>query len=219
MSNFSIISVQKLHDGPIQLLSIAALYRGQADVERVDNPLQDKAQQLFQEALQELRNISVGLILPELEGASLREAVAKAVEAARKDWDMVIDLDLARTDCHLPLPHVVVAYRVVYGALNNAWKHGASSVGKVTLSLTDRQFEIRVFNQATPPATRRRRETSDLQGFEHFSVGMIGMQKRVQGIGGTLRVLETDGGVLIHVTAPMIDTAMVNQDQTMYRPS
>ena len=202
----------ELHDGPIQLLSIAALYRGQADIEQLDNPLQEKAQQLFQKALQELRNISVGLILPELEGASLREAVSKAVEAARQDWDMEIELDLPRTDCTPPLPQLVVAYRVVYEALNNAWKHGASSVGEVTLSLSNRQFEIRIFNRAAPTARLSHHETSGGKGSEHFSVGMIGMQKRVQGIGGTLRVLDTDGGVLIHVTAPLIDRAMPLKD-------
>lgn len=202
----------ELHDGPIQLLSIAALYRGQADVERVDNALQEKAQQLFQKALQELRNISVGLILPELEGASLCEAVSKAVDAARQDWDLDIELELPRTDCHLPLPHLVVAYRVVYESLNNAWKHGASSVGEVRLSISDRQFEICVFNPVENNASKPMGKNPDATTPSHQSVGMIGMQKRVQGIGGTLRVLERDGGVLVHVTAPMMEATSLDHN-------
>ncbi|ARE84323.1 sensor histidine kinase [Roseovarius mucosus] len=195
----------ELHDGPIQLLSIAALYRGQADIERLDNPLQEKAQHLFQKALQELRNISIGLILPELEDASLCEAVCKAVEAVKQDWDMTIELEISPTDCHLPLPQLVVAYRVVYEALNNAWKHGTSSASKVTLSISSRQFDIKVFNLVTPSACQVANEAPEIRKFPHYSVGMIGMQKRVQGIGGILRVVETDGGVLVHVTAPILE--------------
>ena len=195
----------ELHDGPIQLLSIAALYRGQADLEGADGPLHDKAQELFQKALQELRNISVGLILPELEGASLREAVGKAVDAVKQDRDIEVALKLPRTDCHLPLPHLVVAYRVVYEALNNAWKHASSAVGKVTLEITDTSFEIQVFNPVTDDELSAETGTVGPSALSHDGVGMIGMQKRVQAIGGTLRVQHAQGGLTVHVSAPIID--------------
>lgn len=194
----------ELHDGPIQLLSIAALYRGQADVEQVDNPLQEKAQQLFHKALNELRNISIGLILPELEGASLREAVIKAVDAAKQDWDMAVELELPRNDCNLPLPHLVVAYRVVHEALTNAWKHGGQSVGKVRLSIKETQFEIKIFNVAKDDDFVAEQIPSDEP--PHSGLGMIGMQKRVQAVGGTLAVQHTQGGVLVHLIAPMVET-------------
>lgn len=193
----------ELHDGPIQLLSIAALYRGQADVEQVDNPLQDKAQQLFQKALNELRNISVGLILPELEGASLREAVIKAVDAAKRDWDMTVEMELPRDDCSLPLPHLVVAYRVVHEALTNAWKHGAETAGKVTLSIKETQFEIKIFNLVMEDKIVAEHVPRDET--PHGGLGMIGMQKRVLAIGGTLGVQHTHGGVLIHLIAPRVE--------------
>ena len=198
----------ELHDGPIQLLSIAALYRGQADVEQVDNPFHEKSQQLFQKAMQELRNISVGLILPELEGASLCEAVSKAVEAVQRDWDMDIKLDLPQTDCHVPLQHLVVAYRVVYESLNNAWKHGASGECSVTLAITDRQFDIRIFNPTPVPEIGVAQEqpgTAVQDNGSNNGVGMIGMQKRVHGIGGTLRIEQVDGGMMVRVIAPMIE--------------
>jgi signal transduction histidine kinase len=81
----------ELHDGPIQLLSVVALRmsmfrRAIARLGQAHDPLLDtvRMEQITGEVLDSLRNISVGLILPEIDGLSLQAVIELAVVRHRQ---------------------------------------------------------------------------------------------------------------------------------------
>lgn len=188
----------ELHDGPIQLLSIAALYRGQSDATSAENPLLSKARVLSDQALRDLRNISVGLILPELEGVSLQECVRRASAAFTQDTGLNVDVRVKDAEDFLSMPELVVAYRVVQEALHNARKHAGGTGLRVTVQSLPKQYEIEIEDsgQGVPPAL------DDYGVTEHdsISMGLLGMQKRARSVGGALSVRQHNLGTVVRLT-------------------
>ena len=87
-----------LHDGPAQLIALASL-RLDAIRQLVSAIPQipasksedlDTAQNALDDALAEIRNISSGLVLPELEGLTLTEILTKAARLTNKERILVL---------------------------------------------------------------------------------------------------------------------------------
>ncbi|WP_028030631.1 sensor histidine kinase [Gemmobacter nectariphilus] len=170
----------ELHDGPIQLLSIAALYRSQVPVDTGYRDLNDKAAALMDSSLKELRNISAGLLLPDLKDGSLQGTVSSAVAAFAADTGLRVDLDLDRQVTAIPLATRVTLYRIVTEALNNARKHGLADGIRVSVDRTGTMMEIKVRNLRREPCGRGA-PASPTDG-----LGLIGMEKRARAIGASL---------------------------------
>ncbi|TKA98046.1 hypothetical protein FAZ78_03030 [Cereibacter changlensis] len=192
----------ELHDGPVQLLSLAALYRGKIQVADEDEARVRKAQDLLDQSLRDLRNISAGLILPELEGASLEEAVERAVSSFTRDSGLPVELQLPPGRTLLPAPQVIVAYRVVCEALTNARKHAGGRGLRVTKAESEREIGISIVDAGPCPAG-----AAASGAFGHAPLGLIGMQNRARSSGGQLsmeRVL--GGGTRVSLVLPKDDS-------------
>ncbi len=189
----------ELHDGPLQLLSLAALYRGKIRVSDEDRERARKAQDLLEQSLRDLRNISAGLILPELEGASLEEAVARAVTAFTRDSDLHVDFQMPPGRTMLPESQVIVAYRVVCEALTNARKHAGGRGLRVIKTASDDEIEVSVIDSGPLPDG-----TADCAVFDHVPLGLVGMQNRARSCGGQLSIATmTSGGTHVRLVLPM----------------
>lgn len=191
-----------LHDGPVQLLSLLTLKLGTA----AGRPLasRDKSEldpgSIARRALAELREISTGLVLPEIANIPLEAALRLAVKQHE-------NLTGTRVACGIvaplpdPVPHSlkICLYRVVQEALNNAVRHaggrgqcvGAHSDAKsivVTIGDGGRGIE---FAAPDPP--------------EHAygGLGLHGIDSRVRAFGGTMQIRPREcGGTEIVVTIP-----------------
>ncbi len=188
----------ELHDGPVQLLSLAALYRGKIQVSDEDAPRARKAQDLLDQSLRDLRSISAGLILPELQGSSLEDALQRAVTAFRRDSGLQVDLQIAPGPTFLPGPQLIVAYRVVSEALTNARKHAGGRGLQVIKTAGPREIEISVLDAGRCPKGEPAPEA-----FDHAPLGLIGMQNRARSCGGQLSI-ETlaTGGTRVRLVLP-----------------
>lgn len=85
-----------------------------------------KARELTAHALADLRNISVGLILPELEGASLQKCVLLEIQVFEDESGLAVPHRLDGVPHHGDKPLQVVAYRTVFESLHNAQKHAGA---------------------------------------------------------------------------------------------
>jgi len=168
-----------IHDGPIQLLALLIL-RLSHKVPRESRTAEELAtERLAAEAMEELRNISTGLVLPELAELTLDKVLALAVTRHENGTGTKVTLETADLTDAFPLNVRICAYRVVQEALINAFRH-AGAVGQKASAWAESGTLTLVVSNAAGKGTGPVRASSGL--------GLKGMRFRVQSLGGTLEV-------------------------------
>lgn len=157
-----------IHDGPIQMLTLVAL-RLSDDRETA---------RLARHAIEELRNISNGLVLPELGEASLQAALRLAVERHEHltGVSIVCRIDALPEDASLLAK--VCAFRVVQEALTNAYRHGVHERVTVAARLEGGRLCLAIENPSRP----------NVDAAAQPGLGLRGMRYRVEALGGTLEI-------------------------------
>ena len=174
-----------LHDGPAQLLTFALL---QADrllpiIERLEDPktlsTASSLRSVIADTHKEIRSVSTDLSLPELEGATLLEAIELSIQRHEQLAGVkvtLVDRLEIRVDDMSALSFF--AYRFVQECLSNIRKHSGATMAKVD-AYTGNRIRISVsdnghgFNVANVPRT---------------SLGLTGMRSRIRALGGEMEV-------------------------------
>ncbi len=168
-----------LHDGPAQLISLAALRLGglaKAEDAAVRRAEQDVVRQALDEAMREIRAICSGLSLPDLEAAPLAGVIADAVRAHEHYTATRVSVSLG------PLPESVspavkiCAFRFVQEGLNNAFRHAAGVGQRVEAGLTGAMLTVTVANAPADGAAIPA---------EGGGLGLSGLRERVESLGGS----------------------------------
>ena len=119
---------QDLHDGPIQLVSLLMLKltepTGKNARDRTAAAHDAGTEALTARILAELRNISTGLVLPELEGLTPNEILRLAVQNHEDATGTKVSRQIGDLPGDLALPVTICLYRIVQEGLNNAFHHG-----------------------------------------------------------------------------------------------
>lgn len=194
----------ELHDGPIQLLSIAALYRSQLAHAEADMPTAQKASELLDSALVDLRSISTGLVLPTLDGLNLDATLRLAVQNFRTECGTEVALRTNDVDVALSQDVRVAIYRIVYEALHNARKHAEGRGVSVEAEIADSRLFVTVSDKG--PGIRA--------GVAHerpqpgVPLGLAGMRNRAKSIGAQLDISSRPGrGTKIRLSIDLHDSA------------
>jgi signal transduction histidine kinase len=180
-----------LHDGPGQDLSLALL-RIEALAETCEQcPIPVSSgrtgaddfrtiQVALDSAMDELRNISAGLRLPELSTLSPAEVVERSVRDYQRKSGQSVKLTINEAPNEAPMPAKITLYRLVQEALANGYRHAEGAGQAVLLEGGDGSLHVEVADSGG--------------GFDPRSVpqdghlGLAGMRERVQLLGGTFRV-------------------------------
>lgn len=187
----------ELHDGPIQLLSIAALYRSQLAHAETEMPLARKASDLLDAALTDLRSISTGLVMPTLDGLDLPDTLRLAVQNFRTECGTDVALGLGEVDIALAPDTRTAIYRIVSEALHNARKHAESRGVAVSAEVEGESLVIVVSDKG--PGMRQSAE--EKRPGSHVSLGLAGMRNRAKSIGAQLDILSRPGrGTQVRLT-------------------
>lgn len=179
----------ELHDGPIQLLSIAALYRSQLVHAEAELPLARKASELLDTALTDLRSISTGLVLPTLDGLDLAETLRLAVLNFRTECGTEVALELDEAEVTLDPDTRTAIYRIVSEALHNARKHAEGRGVSVISEVSNGILDVTVSDKG--PGIRQVAKEARPSG--HVSLGLAGMRNRAKSIGARLDVTSRPG--------------------------
>ena len=190
-----------LHDGPCQALGLALLrldLLGQVGA-RHDRDM-GVIKGAVQDALGEIRSISAGLRLPELEPLSVREVAERAVRAHERRSGARVSLSVQDVPADAPLPIKITLFRALEEALSNATRHG-HGVG----------LSAHVYGEAEGLSVR----VSDRgPGFAPDKVPAEGhlvlanMRERAEVLGGTFQVKSAPGqGATVHLWMPAHATA------------
>ncbi|MGH8435776.1 MAG: sensor histidine kinase [Pseudomonas sp.] len=187
-----------LHDGPAQLLTLVLLrldeLGGLRDryLQEGDAPGGDALESIRgagQEALREIRDISRGLALPEINDLSLREELLLVAHRHEQRTDTKVELSLGTLPGDVPLPYKICLYRLAQEALNNAFHHAGGKSQKLSASHNDGLLEVQIEDagEGIP--------TADLSttGRGRTRLGLVGMRYRVESLGGVFSIDSVTG--------------------------
>jgi signal transduction histidine kinase len=188
-----------LHDGPAQMLAYATLRLpsfqeltkpGSKVKSEIDN-----LRRILSDALKDIRRVSSGLMLPELEVSTLQQSVALAIGNHINNTNSEVVQVFEGSPCDVPSALKICAYRFVQEALNNAFKH-ASGMGQKVILLCDKEVIIEVHDSG--PGLK-------LTKSNMRRLGLSGMFARVEALGGNLTI-ETParGGTILRASFPVI---------------
>ena len=177
-----------IHDGPIQILSLIMLRlpneagcspahvgsRGSSC--RMSKDLAP----LLKATLDDLRDLSAGLTLPELNELSAHEAIMLAITRHEHHTGTSVAREIGPLSDDIPLAIRVCAYRIVQEALSNAYKHAGGNGQHVKADIdADGERLVIVVSDNGPPSTEfvsmKHRETK---------LGLKGMQTRARAANG-----------------------------------
>jgi signal transduction histidine kinase len=168
-----------LHDGPAQLISLAALRLGglaKAEEPEARRAEQEVVRRALEEAIREIRAICSGLSLPDLEAAPLAGVVAGAVRAHEHYTGTSVALALgALPDAVTPAVKICV-FRFVQEGLNNAFRHAAGVGQRVEAGLAGAMLTVTVANAPADGAAIPA---------EGGGLGLSGLRERVESLGGS----------------------------------
>jgi signal transduction histidine kinase len=198
---------QDLHDGPIQLVSLLMLKLTEPDRKKPDRTRcggrhDPSIQVLTTRILTELRDISTGLVLPELEGLTADEVLRLAV---RNHEDMTatnVDCKIGDLPDDLAPPLTVCLYRIVQEGLNNAFHHGKAAGQRVEAWAETPSIHIAVSDSGPGFATRDHENVRSRIG-----LGIAGLRNRVEALQGTFELTSQPGtGTQIRAKLPITRT-------------
>ena len=199
-----------LHDGPGQDLSLALL-RIEALAETCEQcpiPVSNgragandfrTIRVALDSAMDELRTISAGLRLPELNTLSPAEVVERAVRDYQRKSGQRVEVTINEAPNEASMPAKITLYRLVQEALSNGYRHAGGAGQTVLREGGDGSIHIEVADTGV--------------GFDPQSVpqdghlGLAGMRERVRVLGGTFSVESAPGqGVRVRATIQLDET-------------
>ncbi len=183
-----------LHDGPTQLMGFAALRLDglRRDVEgKQAQAMVDEVAQAVRDSILEIRNISRGLSLPDIETRPLRDILQGLAEAHFVRTGAKVRIDCAPAELpDVPIPVKICCFRFVQEGLNNSWRHAGGIDQEVTLHIKDNQLSLCVLDRGPGYAPLSVPIDSEMNG-----LGLAGLTDRVESLGGHIALgNRADGG-------------------------
>ncbi|MBS3647593.1 sensor histidine kinase [Pseudaminobacter sp. 19-2017] len=183
-----------LHDGPAQLIALAALRLDSKSV--LDPGVGSSAREAeimgikgsLDEALHEIRSICNGLVLPHIEAAEIPDILRRAVRAHEQRTATKVDLTLSEAQYRLPASAKICIYRFVQEALNNAFRHGGGRNQRVVQAWVDGCVEVEVADGGPG---------FDPASIKPDSLGLAGLRERIESLGGQFTLESTPKGTRV----------------------
>lgn len=183
----------ELHDGPAQLIGFALLRldsilsdsartKGKAPEAEEDEEVETLREALH-EALQEIRILSSGLHLPELDGKSAQAIVDVAIKGHERRSRVTVDRSfIGNAPETVPAAVKICLYRFTQEALVNGQRHAPGSHQAVYLRLSEDSITIEVSDDGPgfdPDTALKKSE----------SLGLAGLRDRVESLGGRFEII------------------------------
>ena len=185
----------ELHDGPAQLVALAALRLDTPAL--VDGTKPERRRNLaaiksrLDEALREIRAICTGLVLPDIEAADLAEILERAVRTHEQRTGVAVALTSSGETVLLAPAAKICVYRFVQEGLTNGFQH-ADGVGQEVRETCDHgQLTICVMDRGGG---------FDIKAPRPQSLGLIGLRERIESLGGRFEVGSSSEGTILTMT-------------------
>lgn len=190
-----------LHDGPAQYLALAALRLDDAlGSEAGQQSLKAEIRASLDQAMRELRLLSRGLALPDLDAQSLEHLITRAVRGHRQKMPSEVALTFEGDGNLLPgYAQKLCVYRFLQEGLSNAARHAPGAGVSVTCTAQAGQVALKLLDSGPgfdPTQAQRLRPDG--------GQGLMGLRDRVESIGGTLTINSSPGaGTELTIILPL----------------
>lgn len=176
-----------LHDGPAQLLALALLRMDRSsDSSHADqDSVNMSTREYLEEAMREIRSISRGLILPQIEPMNLDQLLNAAASAHERRTGTHVDLRLPQASPQLSQSEKVCVYRFVQEGLTNSFRHAGGAGQKVTADMQSGTL----FLSVTDAGAGFNTEAATEEG-----IGLVGLRERVESLGGEFTIKSSSSG-------------------------
>lgn len=196
----------ELHDGPVQLIGLGLLRldgilpRPKDGEKLPPNKDLEIIRGALKDALTEIRDLSHGLAMPELESLTFTGALEIAISNHERRSGTQVEVVIgAEMPEDIPASIKTCAYRFVQEGLNNAFRHAGGAGQHVETSWDGRRLTIEVSDRG--PGITEKPQTSVKGG-----LGLPGLRDRIEALGGTMSVVSSpDSGTRLRVVYSLID--------------
>jgi signal transduction histidine kinase len=181
----------ELHDGPVQLIGLSLLrLDGVNPSTPKDAPHATETLEIIRgalkDALNEIRGLSNGLALPELENLSFEDALDLAISNHERRSGTAVGVSFPEVLPVIPASIKTCAYRFVQEGLNNAFRHAEGVEQRVAVTWDGVALGIVVSDAG--PGISEARQSSCKSG-----IGLTGMRDRIESLGGTMVIAAAPG--------------------------
>lgn len=185
-----------VHDGPSQAITaITLLVRNHLERFEVADGTLDLLTQVLElaaEGKRQLDEISEGILLEPVDDGGLVPALRQLVDAMTGRGP-VVDLHVSGVPAQLSPDVERALFRVAEGSLVNAWRHGACRRARIDLRFGPARVVLRVADDGCGVGPAGLVE----------GTGMRGMRRRVEAVGGWVRVMGgATSGLLVEAAIP-----------------
>ncbi len=196
-----------LHDGPVQGIALAAM-RMEALSKMCSNcspvagersPVAEEFKKLeaaLNSAQQDVRALSKGLHLPNIEELSLAEVAQRVLRDYKRSSGVDVELTINNVPEEAPLPVKITLFRLLQESLAKGYRHGGAVKQHIVLSASDKglQVSVRDDGRGFDP------QTAQTEGH----LGLEGMRERVELLGGTFYIWSAIGqGTVVRADIPL----------------
>lgn len=191
-----------LHDGSVQLLTLVKLRLSdlvtpRSDVSPPTREALTRIMDLVGNILDELRNLSAGLVLPELEHATVDEALQLAtkryLEITGRDTPVIGTAGMA-----LRIPDLSIClYRFVLEGLMNSYRHANGNSHLVRCSFKRGRLFVAVVDIGQRPILSSKREV------QRARLGKVSQKRRIRSFGGRMRYFPRRNGSFAIASLPI----------------
>jgi signal transduction histidine kinase len=194
-----------LHDGPAQDLALALLWMDTLQKRCLAAiPTRQEAitadfhtiHTAVESALTELRVISAGLRLPEIEAASPLDTIRRAIRDYEQKTQCSVTFIVENLPATASLPVKITLYRVIKEALTNSYRHSTSQKQHILVSAQNDYLYVEISDTGCgfdPQAQPSRNH-----------LGLATMRERVEMLGGRFTVQsQADAGTTIRAEIPL----------------
>lgn len=183
-----------LHDGPAQLLALAQMRLGSALSAGPGAGELDQVRGFLGDAMAEIRSISRGLTLPQVEAMALPDVLRSVVATHEERTGDTVTLRLDGPPTRLDRASNICIYRFVQESLTNASRHAGGAGIVVEAEALPDVLVVRVRDQGG--------------GFDPelpaSGLGLEGMRQRIASLGGQMHIASSPEGTCITCALPRI---------------
>jgi PAS domain S-box-containing protein len=194
----------ELHDETIQALVVLSrqLDTLATSTDGISDDIKRHLEELWQHTdniLQGLRRLSQDLRPAAIDRLGLLPAVQWLASEVTKHSNIATKVNITGKEHRLPEEVAIALFRIIQEALRNIWRHSKATKADITFEFTQNKTKITVNDNGKGFVLAGKVGELAKQG----KLGLVGMQERVQLIGGTISVeSEPDKGTTIIVEAP-----------------
>ena len=187
-----------LHDGIGQLLTIIMLrLEGLFGTSKRSAAEYKVIHDMLQEAMAEVRDLSAGLALPEIQALPLADALQLIINRHVRRTGNQVDAQIDVGTIEIAQPIKLCLCRFVQEGLSNAFRH-AGGAGQKVVARIDRDDIVVEVSDTGPGISARPRDE------KRPALGLVGLRHRLESLGGRLSVMSEAGkGTRLRAIMPL----------------